>query len=358
MKLLFKPSNVGPSDPRVSHTDFREFFAGINANTSWVTLLPTIKQVTRQILTPRMGKELYDDLATKYNDGTALDAAQTELLEICKNVIAQWTMVLLPSELLISVSDMGVVEKGSSQVPVTPVAQWRYKEYKFQRTLSADFALDELIAFLDLQVHGVVEYFDLYKTSEAYTINKTSFFSSAKEFDGFVKIGSSRRLFDSLAPFITRAEEDVDSIICESQFNQLVSLIREEEDLEIDEESAFTDTLKLLLYKIRRYVASKSISLGHGDLFLTLDTHGLHLSSYTDGFDTFNHHSSTFKGAESVSQYVRRKSADADIFFKDLVIFIHDNIEDLPLIKDSACYESYTTGGKLPIDSGYGAVWF
>lgn len=349
MKILFKVSNYGADEPLVNHSNFAEHYASVNGNTAWKTLLPTLKRTTREVLIPRISRELYNDLADKYDTGAVLTDEQTDILECCQDVVAYWSMLSLPSELLITISNMGVVEKGSNNSPVNPVAQWRYKEFKYQLTIKADKALDQLISRLDQMVENEVAYFDLYKDSDAYAQNKTSFFDSAEEFDVYVKIGKSRRLFDAIYQDILRCEEDVDKIICEDQFSALVTMLRAGDDPD--------PIFKTLIEKIRRYVSSKALSYAAARLYLQLDTHGLSLSSYTDGFSTLNHHSYAFKGAEAVSAYVNRLEKDADIYFKDLSNFINDNIESLPLIKDSDCYVSYTTGGNYPIYVGPGGVF-
>ncbi len=227
--------------------------------------------------------------------------------------------------------------------------QWRYKEFKFELTKKADKSLDVLLARLQKYVLEAVTYFDIYKNSSAYTTNKTTFFYSADQFTTYVQISSSRRLFDSLGKYILMAEEDVDHIICMDQFNTLA------ENIENDDLSAIE---KELVEKIRRYVSSKAVSSCAATLFLTLDNRGLSLSSYTDGFITFNHHSALLKGAEAVDAYILQLRSDADLYLKNLEAFIYENIDDFPEIKASACYKTSTRRMQGPIHTGHGGVGF
>lgn len=348
MDLLFKLSNTGGKAATIANSNFREHYASINTNMAWATIEPSIRRATERNLIPYISKELYNDLASKYQAGDELTDEQAEAIYLCQDVVAYYAVLSAASELNVGISDMGIVEKGSSQAPVLPVAQWRYKEFKYELTKKADEALDRLLQKLESFVIADKEEFDLWKNSSAYIETRTAFFSSAASFDAFVRIGKSRRLFQELAVDISSVEEEIDHIVCSDQFNELVNLIKEGDG----------DELQLqLIHKIRRYVSAKAITLCMPRLFLTLDGRGLSLSSYSDGMDNHNHLSSSFRGAEAVNGYVQQLRQNADIYFKDLMAFIYDNIDDFPLFKNSDCYTDANAAGKYPICTGPGGVF-
>lgn len=335
MKLLFKTSNTGGSTPTIGASNFKEHYAAINSNTAWKTIQPSIRRATETYLIPYISSELYEDISDKYDASEELDDEQTVFLTACQDVVAFYTILLLSPELNVSIGDMGVVEKGSNQQPVLPVAQWRYKEFKYDLTKKADAALDYVLELLESYVHDEVEYFNLWKNSTAYGQVRTSFFNSAAAFSKYVNINNSRRLFNSLGIDIKRAEEKIDGVIGEYQFNELVEMVNAGIDLEAP--------LDMLLEKIRRFVAAQSVISSTPRLFVTLDARGLTLSSYTDGYDAGNHLSSAFRGAEAVEGYLQQLKADAGAYYQDLVNFIYANIDDLPLISDSDEYQAYST---------------
>lgn len=349
MEILFKTSNTGNLPATVGHSNFQEHYGGVNVQTSWAGLVPSIKTATKEHLIPAIGQELYDAIVDDYHNAPGgITGERLTFLEGCQEVIALFSMLYVAPEMNINFSNMGAVEKGSSQGPVMPVAQWRYKDFKYDLAKRADRALDRLIALLEKYTAEDIAFFMSWTTSEVYAEVRTSFFSSADQFNKYVKIGKSRRMFASLYPGIIHAEEKVDQLICEDQFNALVDAIKNDDA---------TDPEKVLLERIRRYVAAAAIAQQVPGLCVTLDTHGLQMSSYTDGMDNKAHPGSMFRGAEMVGAFVRRMEQDADTYFREMVGYIHLKIDDYPLIKDSDCYAGYKPSGSGPICSGDGAIF-
>lgn len=314
---------------------------------AWNTILPSIKQATREYLIPWMGQELYDDLADKYDAGTELSDNQADVLEVAQRVAAYFTITLLAPELSVGVSDMGLVDKGSNQAPTNPTPQWRYKEFKYDVTKKADKYLDQLLQILDAKVKADDTYFDLWLDSTAYNKSRTVFFANATEFDRFVKIGESRRLFQSLEIDIRVAEENVNHIIGNEQFDLLTELVSGDKGSDLEKE---------LIDKIRRYVSAVAISSCTPRLFLTLDNRGLTLSSYSDGMDQHNHLSTSLRGAEAVSAYVSQMKSNSETYINMLMSFIYENIDSLPLIKNSEEYSAADTASNI-VCTGNGGVF-
>src|SRR5687768_17537888 len=105
MKLLFKVSNTGGNPAKVVHSNFREHYSGINVNTAWATLEPTIRKVTTEHLIPVVTREIYDVIADKYDADEALTDQETDFLALCQDVIAYFTMLSVAPELNVGVSD-------------------------------------------------------------------------------------------------------------------------------------------------------------------------------------------------------------------------------------------------------------
>ena len=328
-------------------SNFKQHYSAINDNLQWSTLLPSIRRATTDYLIAHIGQEMYDAIATAYHGEDALTAEQAEFLERCQDTVAYFTMLYVAPELNVSASEMGMVEKGSSSTPTMPVAQWRYKEFKYDLTKKADKLLDGVIRLLEKYVHAGVEFFDTWRESVTYQDTRTSFFQSAGEFDRYVRISGSRRLFTQISQDIIRIEEEIDKIICEDQFNALVEAIRDGDA---------TDDEKALIEHIRRYVAPKAMSSAASILSLNVDTHGLSLSSYTDGMESLSHHSSVVRGAETVGAYTLKLRTDADYQMQVLMNFIHSKIDTYTLIQDSDCYARYNTARRGLISTGPGGV--
>jgi len=348
MKLLFKVSNTGGIEATVANSNLKEHYSGINDNVAWKTLLPNLRRATTEYLIPHISEEIYTAIAELYDSGDELSAEQEEFLMACQDALAFYTMVLALPELNITVSEMGLVEKGSTSAPTTAAPQWRFKELKYDLCKKADKMLDKCIALLEKYTHDEVEFFAGWVDTKAYTDTRTTFFQSAAEFDKYVKINCSRRLFAQIMQDIIRWEEEIDKIICEDQFNALADAIKNGDA---------DDNEKQLIEHIRRYIAPKAMASAAPLLFLTLDTNGLYLSSYTDGVDSHNHFSAVARGAEAVGNYILKLQTDASYQHNVMMNFIHNHISDYSLIEDSDCYARYTHSRVGPIDVGPGGIF-
>lgn len=348
MDLLFKLSNTGGLEPVVSYSNFKEHYSAVNDNLAWKSLEPSIRRATTDYLIPHISNEVYTAIAEVYVAGGELSEEQMEFLVACQDTVATYTMVLALPELNVTVGEMGVVDKGSTSAPTAPAPQWRYKELKYDLCKKADKMLDRCIALLEKYTHDGVEFFEGWKDTKAYKEVRTSFFHSAAEFDRYVRINSSRRLFSQIQQDIILVEEEIDKIICEDQFNALVEAIKDGDAT--DEENA-------LIEQIRRYVASKAMAKAAAGLFLTIDTTGLYLSSYTDGVDSHNHFSAVARGAEAVGNFILKLQTDASYFQQVMMNFIHTHIDDYPDIEESDCYARYLHSKVGPIDVGPGGIF-
>ncbi len=345
MEILFKLSNTGGNEATIANSNFKEHYSAINDNLAWKTLLPSIRRATTDFLIKNIGSEMYDAIATAYHGTDELTDEQEEFLQACQDVVAYFTMIYAAPELQVSASEMGLVEKGSSSTPTMPVAQWRYKEFKYDLTRKADRFLDYVIQLLEKYVHDAVEFFDTWKTSNAYTDTRTVFFQSADQFDKYVKINGSRRLFAQISQDITRVEEEVDKIICVDQFNALSDAIKDGDA---------SDDEKALIEQIRRYVAPKAMASAASLLSLNVDAYGLSLSSYADGIESHNNLSMAARGAEAVGAYVLKLRTDSDYQHQVLMNFIHSKIATYTLIAESDCYARYNTERRGLISSANG----
>ena len=347
MEILFKVTNTGGNAATVGHSNFKQHYSAINDNLSWDTLKPSIRKATIEHLIPHISQEIYDALVDYYHNGDTQNTEEEEFLEACQDAVAYYTMIYAAPELNVSASDMGMVEKGSTSAPVLPVAQWRYKEFKYDLCKKADKMLDRVIALLEKYTHSEVEFFEGWVDTTAYVETRTNFFQSATEFSKYVKINNSRRLFQQIMQDILRVEEEIDKIICETQFNALVTAIKEG-DLDESETA--------LVEQIRRYIAPKALAMAAPLMYLTLDSNGLYLSSYTDGYDSHNHLSQASRGAEAVGNFVLKLKTDAEFQHHVLMNFIHSHIDDYPDIEDSDCYAMYTQSRVGPVDVGPGGI--
>lgn len=349
MELLFKTSNHAGRSAVVGDSNFREHYAAINANTDWETLLPSIRQATTKYLIPNISQVMYDAIAGDYqtNEETLTDA-QRAFLTQCQDVVAFYTILSTSPELLVSISNMGLVDKGSGSSPVSPIPQWRYKSFRYELSKKADQALDALLVLLEKNVHLDMAYFTPWVEQPEYVDTRSNFFTTAKDFSSYVNINNSRRMLGAILSDIMRMEERVEGVICIDQFNRLIEAVRDGDA---------TDSETLLLQKIKRYVSAAAMAEAAPLLNFTVDNQGLLLSSYSDGVDQHGNAAAIVRGAELAGAFVLQLQKNASIYWSDLVNYIVSSVDDFPLIKASECYEAIIGKITLPVCTGPGGGW-
>lgn len=346
MEILFKTSNTGGKPPLVANSNFREHYSAINTNTDWETLVPSIRQATTKYLIPHISQVMYDSIADDYvNNEESLTDVQRHFIQQCQDVVAFYTILSISPEMLISISNMGLVDKGSGNAPVNPTPQWRYKTFRYELAKKADQALDALLQLLEKNVHAEISYFMPWTEQPEYVDTRSNFFTNARDFTRFVNINGSRRMLAALLSDIVRMEERVEGIICIEQFNRLREAVT---DGDAD------DAEKLLLQKIKRYVSAAAFAEASPLLTFTVDNQGLLLSSYTDGVDQHGNAAAVARGAELTGAFILQLKNNATVYWSDLVSFIVSSIDDYTLIKESDCYEAMSGRVNMPTCTGPG----
>lgn len=83
--------NLGKSDLFRTTAEFQEFQNINNSRRTYLSLLPILKQVSRQHLLPVLGKEQYDELVTQLRENTLTEANEL-LLEKTRAAAAAWAV--------------------------------------------------------------------------------------------------------------------------------------------------------------------------------------------------------------------------------------------------------------------------
>lgn len=169
---------------------------------------------------------------------------------------------------LVSHSDKG------RQIIVTetekPAFEWQIKRDEAALLQKEFKALDDLIEFLDTYI----DYFPEWSESDAYTQSKELFINSAKEFDQYFPIDSSRRLFIKICPFIKEVERKyIRPTISPAVFNDIKTKIRE---------NNLDDSDQILLEYIQQPLALLTMSIALKRLAVEVLPEGVFQNQYTE----------------------------------------------------------------------------
>ncbi len=348
MDLIFKVTTTpsGSDNERLKHTNFEDHYPSAHTNMAWKTVKPYVRQSIKKYVLPYIGSEIYDDLASKFQNGDSLTDEQTEALELLQDCAAYYCVYHAMPHQNIVLADTGVQQNTPEHS--SPTNQWSFKLARWTALLEADNILDQLLAYLEQQIEDSVAYFDLFKNSSAYNVKVSNFFRHTSELDEYLNINNSRRAFVALTKYITKAEEQyLYPILREDYFNEI------RDELKGNNLSAENTTL---LPKIRKMVAEFALVEAIPHLSLLIEGDGFKIVSSTDQYDSKQN--LTNKNHMDAIQALKYKAEEnARIYRADLIRFLYDNADDYATWKAGGYYvEPTETGGVTQSDSSIGAV--
>lgn len=349
MLNIFKASS-NTAKPRVADVGILDHYE-FDANLTWSEVERYTLDAIRSAIIPYIGMPLYESIAAKVNNSTALSPEQTELLFLLRRATAYYAATIMIPLKVTTTAAAGMVNTNSEHVSPSSLSQVKFSLW--QVTRQADRHLDLLLEFLEKQVALDNDYFDLWKTSSAYKRGSTPFFRRTQDFQDYFNIFTSRATFLALVPHISDICEDViEPVLCSDLFMQLATQITADD---------VTESNQRLLYHLRRAIAPLAIAKATPYLAIVPEADGFKIVSNTEGMD--KRESATRQYQATIAALVERCRADGDDRLNKLRKFLADNIADYPLYADSKCYKSAQArtknfGVNVITDDGVGAYVF
>lgn len=336
---------TGATTDLVKDYNFKEHYPDVNMNTPWANLSPYLRQAIRTYVLPYVGKTLYNDICEKIQAGTTLDDVQTEFAELLKDVCAHYAIMhMLPSKKTI-IASMGAVENVATE-GTTASSLWGFKTTLWAVCQNADRMMDELLAFMQVQVEESEDYFiDNWQNEPAYTNLSSGIFRKLSDFSESHKV-NSLRTFKAMVPFMAQVEEQMlVPVLCQEQYDRLIAGLTAN-DLTVNELS--------LLTKCRRMVAKFTVYEASMGLPVIAEQDGFRVISNADAVDQRAYSSEVIVQAiQGMSQQAERAGKTA---YADLVAFLYTNKADYPLFLDSDCCKTEGVNTDV-LCAGPGAVF-
>lgn len=199
--------------------------------------------------------------------------------------------------------------------------KWEIDEIKTQLICQADFAIDQLIAYLEENASTYTEW----ESADFYAQNGGTIIPSATIFDQYIKIGCSGRVFAKLKQYRTRAERSLVRTICQDLYDKVVNEIN----------GTMTAETTALLPYLRAVVAYDTMAKGIKMMNYNYTDTGIYVYSYNDG----NISKDAISGAE-VKTLAGEWEKDYLDARAELIDFLKDNLDDYPEYENSKCYET------------------
>lgn len=349
MELIYKVDNTGSSTDLVKHSNFKEHYPGVHQNTTWADLKPFIKQAVREFLWPWVGKELYNDLAAKYQADDTLTAAQEETLELMQNANAYYAIYLAFPALNTQLTNLGAQQQSDSQGTSNAPSQWSYKNSRWNALLQADTNLDMLLAQLTEQVEDETAYYDLWKNSSAYSFGKSDFIHTVATLGEFVNMQNSIRTYRELIKYVKKAE-----------YRYLAPVLGDEMYAELKTQTlagTLTTANEALLPYVQAPAAEFGLHMSIPYLTLLVQSDGFKIVSQSDMMDSRK--GMMTEAHQRAIESLRQESENNGMTrLASLKAFIYDNADDYPTFKNSSVYETYDPNPNImESQDGKGAVF-
>lgn len=343
-------------DGRCNLDIFKDCYPEIDANTSWETIQPKIKQAFIKFIWPCIGKKLTQKICEwAEKDPGTLTPLQLEILNILRLSTAHYVVFLLAPTLNVFVGDKGVNQAGSDG-KTRPADRASYNEFKYSVCDCAYDYLEYLIfdllgpAAASLLSDGLLD--DL-KESDLKTLAQKycgSLLSRPADFNFYFPLADPGRFrhYLKLRPFINGIESKIiEQCLCLQFYCDLLKkacdlkpgekLIAPPLPTPGDDESvaaAYTDFIcQKLLDLLRRYIAGQTMKQANQKLNLQFTADGPKILDRLPGS-----RSTKAAGVAALNEWAALMQNCGDINLEQITTFLNSNKTFLPLYLD--CLEA------------------
>lgn len=182
--------------------EVKEVLPKLVAKISSNSLLPNIRRAEEKYIVPLTGRELYDDLVTRYNTSNLDDDEQKDLIKYIRLVTAAYGYLDELPTLQLTLTNEGL--RTMTTAEMTKVVGWEYKDFK---AFLLATALDGVEAMLGhLWAHKV--YFTLWRESDAYKQFTSLLIRTGAEFSQYYSLHQPMRTFYAFKPVVKDVQED------------------------------------------------------------------------------------------------------------------------------------------------------
>jgi hypothetical protein len=337
-------TTVAASKAQVKHTDFEEFYPAVNINMQWKTLAPFIQHAEDIYIKPVLGSAFYDELELAYQTDSLDDnsgevwqntdglnwiapdgqtwnlggsGTKGEVLGLLRTASAYYTVYHALPHITIRIADAGTQETNTENA--YPVRQWVLNSTRKECCFAAYIYLDKAIALIKAQIELGNTDFDTFKNSPAYTSSKELLIDSAEEFNRFFNINKSAKAYNTLIPYIRKAEEMyLEPLLGETFINEIRSAFQA---------NTLTSDQTTILEKIKPWIAECAIIESTPELNLINEGNGW---ESTDGII-----SNKMAQIETLKMLAGKAQTNSAVFKQRLESYLYQNLDSFPTFKAS-----------------------
>ena len=286
----------------------------VENDTYFEAVEPYLVSAENEYLKPYLGDALFAAIQESNYDA----AKKEKIINSIKIAVSCFAFYHIIQEGTLRLNEHGAFQAtGAHQ---TSPSKWRDDNAKSELIKRGDRALDQL---LDILMENIDDYQE-WKDSKWYAIRTSLIISNAKDFDEYVPISRSTRVFLRLLPDIKKAMRLMPSLICDAMTKRITDHLKEREGT--------PEALDSLLPYLQAVVAYEAIvrAIPRFNFFMTPD--GILFYSISDG--TFQKMAASHSEKKDMLHRYKENLAEAK---SELLAFLRNNLEDYPEFGNSPC---------------------
>ena len=323
--------------------EIKAFVPMIHKHFSWENDLKPMTELAADVYVKQLMGGEYELLETAFLADT-LSAEQTTLLPYVQKAVAWYTYMDIHDSHRISMSNQGAQQSHSADGTSHPANHFAIADSKFFASKRADLFMDDLLAFMELNVND----YATWKGSSSYTQIYSGILWNTEQLNEYVDAGNSRRLFVRLRSDILYIQgRDIKPLLGDTLYTALIAEIQAQHTTPIGADS------QALINKIRPYLARQALIEAVPALRVEVENGGLYFLTY-EGPETKTRATAT---DESLRAFVGKLKEQAEGAFATLAKFLDDNADTYP---DYTPWDYTLSDGeasyKPPISGGTGYV--
>ncbi len=265
-----------------------------------------------QVLVPLIGQALYDDLNTKVSKAeVTVTGKLAEVLKRCRYIIANHAMNAFVPSGRVTITNGGVVVSISDDTRSASAEQIGTLREQYEKNISN--GIEDLYKYLEDNMSDAV--LDLWKNSDAFTLQRSNFINTAVLFNQYVFISSNRTLFQKLRPIMSDVEQEkLIPVLGQDFYDTLKTKIKN---------GTLTSDEKRLMPFIWRIVAKGTAHIASTLLDLNITSSGLQLRTFSAANVTENS-----ADRSRITDFRKLCSDDCEVQLQKLKDFLDANHND------------------------------
>lgn len=292
----------------------------LDENSDIDVLQPHLDSAEKKFLLPVLGQDFYDEILEELEAETP--AAQWEALKPYLLKPIAWNgFYLFFKKPVGNLSHSGFFKNRFEHTEAP--AKWEMDQIKEDLICTADTALDELITFL----RENIEDYPTWGDSDYFSKNSGRIVATPEQFNQYVPIGCSGRVFQRLLYFRDVAERNISKTVCSALYVRIQN--------ELAGSPAITPAITALLDYLRPVVAFETMKMAITMIPFYQYNGGLYSWSYADGTLT-----KTALGPIQTKEMAHQYALQYEDARNEAIAFMKKNIADYPEYESSDCYTS------------------